>query len=175
MFLPFTFLILSAEYNGMSANLAGYLLSILNAVSIFGRTLPGILADRMGRYNTMVITSFTSTILVLALWIPARGNAPYILFAALYGFSSGAFVSLAPALIAQISDVRQIGLRTGSMFAVISISALVGNPIGGQLVAGEHGNYLHTQIFCGVMMVVGSCVFVVARGSLKGYNIKDKV
>lgn len=150
MFLPFTFIILSAEYNGMSANLAGYLLAVLNAVSIFGRTLPGFVADRVGRYNTMIVTSFLSTILVLALWLPARGNVPYILFAAFYGFSSGAFVSLAPALIAQISDIRQIGVRSGSMFMVISLAALCGNPIGGALIAAEGGNYLHLQIFCGV-------------------------
>ena len=62
-----------------------------------------------------VVTSFLSTILVLALWLPARGNVPYILFAAFYGFSSGAFVSLAPALIGQISDIRQIGIRIGTM------------------------------------------------------------
>lgn len=31
MFLPFTFIILEAEYNGMSPNLAAYLISILNA------------------------------------------------------------------------------------------------------------------------------------------------
>ncbi len=115
MFLPFNFIILSAEYNGMGPNLAGYLLAVLNAVSIFGRTLPGFVADRLGRYNVMIVTSFLSTILVLALWLPARGNVPYILFAAFYGFSSGAFVSLAPALIAQISDIRQIGVRTGTM------------------------------------------------------------
>ena len=31
MFLPFTFIILEAEHNGMSRNLAAYLISILNA------------------------------------------------------------------------------------------------------------------------------------------------
>lgn len=175
MFLPFTFVILSAEYNGMSANLAGYLLAVLNAASIFGRTLPGYIADKVGRFNTMVVTSFMSTILVLSLWLPARGNVPYILFAALYGFSSGAFVSLAPALIVQISDVRQIGVRTGSMFAAISVAALVGNPIGGTLVSNAHGNYQNLIIFCGVMMFGGSCMFVAARASLKGLTIKKKV
>lgn len=175
MFLPFTFIILSAQYNGMSANLAGYLLAVLNAASIFGRTLPGWIADKVGRYNTMVVTSFLSTILVLAMWLPARGNVPYILFAAFFGFSSGAFVSLAPALIVQISDVRQIGVRTGSMFAAISVAALVGNPIGGALVSHEHGNYQNLIIFCGVMMFGGSCMFVVARASLEGLNLKKKV
>ena len=175
MFLPFTFVILSAEYNGMSANLAGYLLAVLNAASIFGRTLPGWIADKVGRFNTMVVTSFMSTILVLGLWLPARGNVPYILFAAFFGFSSGAFVSLAPALIVQISDVRQIGVRTGSMFAAISVAALVGNPIGGTLVSHAHGNYQNLIIFCGVMMFGGSCLFVAARASLEGLNVKKKV
>ncbi|KAL8834183.1 MAG: hypothetical protein Q9170_003884 [Blastenia crenularia] len=196
MFLPFTFVILSAEHDGMSNYLANYLIPILNAgtfaalahglsmqicpsnlflVSIFGRTIPGYLADKTGRFNTMIATSFLSTVLVLALWLPARGNVPYILFSAFYGFSSGAFVSLAPALIAQISDIREIGVRTGSMFAVISVAALVGNPIGGALVTNERGNYAHLQIFCGIMMLGGSVVFVAARWSLAGFKAGVKV
>lgn len=126
MFVPFNFIISYAEYNGMSTRLANYMLAVLNAVSIFGRTLPGYLADRFGRFNVMIVTSFFSAILVLALWLPSRGNAPIILFAAFYGFASGAFVSLAPALIVQISDIRQIGVRTGTMFAIVSVSGLVG-------------------------------------------------
>lgn len=175
MFLPFTFIILSAQYHGMSANLSGYLVAILNAASVLGRTLPGWVADKVGRYNTMVFVSFLSTVFVLALWLPAKGNVPYILFAAFFGFSSGAFVSLIPALIAQISDVRQIGVRSGSMFAAISVAALVGNPIGGALVSHENGQYLHLQIFCGVTMFAGSCVFVAARYSLEGPDARKNI
>ncbi len=118
----------------------------------------------------MIITCILSTLLVLCLWLPARGNIPYILFAAFYGFSSGAFVSLAPALVAQISDIRQIGVRTGSMFAVVSVAALMGNPIGGALVSSEDGGYWGLQVFCGVMMGAGSLVFVVSRWSLAGWG-----
>ncbi|KAL8711111.1 MAG: hypothetical protein Q9220_004492 [cf. Caloplaca sp. 1 TL-2023] len=175
MFLPFTFVILSAQHDGMSTDLAFYLIPILNAVSIFGRTIPGYIADKLGRFNTMIFTSFLSTVVVLGLWLPARGNVPYILFSAFYGFSSGAFVSLAPALIAQISDIRQIGIRTGSMFAVVSVAALVGTPIGGQLVSNENGSYLHLQIFCGIMMFAGSVVFVAARWTMVGLNPLVKV
>ncbi|KAL8955283.1 MAG: hypothetical protein Q9193_006809 [Seirophora villosa] len=175
MFLPFTFIILSAEHDGMSMRLADYLIPILNAVSIFGRTIPGYIADKTGRFNIMIVTSFLSTILVLALWLPARGNVPYILFAAFYGFSSGAFVSLAPALVAQISDIREIGVRTGGMFAVISIAALVGNPIGGALVSDQQGAYSHLQVFCGIMMLGGSVVFVASRWSLAGFKLNVRV
>lgn len=123
----------------------------------------------------MIATSFMSAILVLALWIPARGNVPIILFAAFYGFSSGAFVSLAPALIAQISDIRQIGIRTGTMFAVISVAALTGSPIGGTLSSHEGGEYRNLQVFCGVMMLGGATVFIAARSSLVGLKLARKI
>lgn len=61
---------------------------------------------------------FSQGIIILALWLPATANAGIITFTALFGFGSGAFVSLSPSVIAQISDVRQIGVRTGSFFAV---------------------------------------------------------
>lgn len=129
----------------MSAGLVIYLLPILNAVSIFGRILPGIIADRFGRFNIMILTTGFSAIIVLALWLPAHGNAPIIVFSALYGFSSGAFVSLGPALIAQISPIREIGVRTGTFFACIAIAGLCGNPIGGALVGQDDGGFLYLQ------------------------------
>src|ERR1700712_1152253 len=112
----------------MSANLAVYLLPILNAASIFGRILPGILADRVGRFNVMIVTTAFSSIIVLALWLPSRGNAPIIVFCVLYGFSSGAFVSMGPALIAQISPIREIGVRRGTFFLFVSVGGLAGRP-----------------------------------------------
>ncbi|KAF2722312.1 major facilitator superfamily transporter [Polychaeton citri CBS 116435] len=175
MFLPITFIILEAIQNGMSPYLAQYLVSILNAASIFGRTVPGFLADKIGRVNMMVIMCLFASILILALWLPATGNAPIIVFAVLYGFGSGAFVSLAPAVIAQISDVRQIGVRTGSMFAVISIAALISNPVGGALVERWNGKFTGVQIFAGIMMLAGTALILAARMRLVGIKLVAKV
>lgn len=122
------------------------------------------MADRLGRFNVMIVFSYLSGILVLALWLPSRGNAPAIVFSALYGFSSGAFVSLAPALIAQISDLREVGVRNGTCFSIISFAALTGTPIGGALVPDVlTGSYTRLQIFAGVVMLAGATLFVVAR------------
>lgn len=144
--------------------------------SVFGRTLPGYAADRLGRFNMMIIMTYLSSILVLALWLPSRSNAPAIVFSALYGFGSGAFVSLGPALVAQISDVRQIGVRNGAFFAIISFAALTGNPIGGALVPDVvHGSFTRLQVFCGVVMLAGSTAFVAARWSLGGGKVFKKV
>ncbi|PGH10206.1 hypothetical protein AJ79_05459 [Helicocarpus griseus UAMH5409] len=175
MYLPFTYIVSFARHYGMSPYLAGYLVSIMNASSTFGRTLPSYAADRIGRFNVMVITSFLNAIMVLALWIPSRGNIPVLVFSALYGFTSGAFVSLGPALVAQISDVRQIGVRTGAMFAVTSVASLTGNPIGGALLGKiEQPTYWRMQVFAGVVMAVGSVSFLFARVRVKGWELKKK-
>jgi MFS family permease len=178
LFLPLNYVIFEAQAVGMSADLASYLLAILNAASVFGRTLPGYVADKIGRFNVMIAMNFFTAILILAIWIPADGNAAVIVFAALYGFGSGAFVSMAPSVVAQISDVRQIGVRTGTMFAFISIAALCGNPIGGALIdtsqPGKSG-FLHMQIFAGVIMIAGSAFFVASRVSVAGWKLSKKV
>ena len=129
----------------MSPSLAIYLIPILNAASIFGRIVPGIIADRFGRFNVMIVTTGFSAIMVLALWLPSSGNAPIIVFCVLYGFSTGAFVSLGPALIAQISPIREIGVRSGTFFLCVSFGGLTGNPIGGALVGQDNGGFLFLQ------------------------------
>jgi predicted MFS family arabinose efflux permease len=140
--------------------------------SIFGRILPGIVADRFGRFNTMIIVNTFTAVIVLALWLPAHGTVPIIIFAALYGFSSGAFVSLAPSLVAQISDIREIGIRNGSLFAAISIAALTGSPIGGALVTADNGGFTYLQIFCGVTMSVGCIIYLASRAVQVGFRPK---
>jgi MFS family permease len=120
----------------------------------------------------MIVTTAFSAIIVLALWLPASGNIPIIIFSALYGFSSGAFVSLAPSLIAQISPIREIGVRSGTMFFAVSVAGLTGNPIGGALVGQDHGDFLYLQIFCGLTMIVGTLIFVASRWVLTGFKWK---
>jgi len=119
----------------------------------------------------MILTTCTSGILVLALWLPATGNLPAILFACFYGFTTGAFVSLAPACLAQISDIREIGVRNGGMFASVSIAALTGVPIGGALLDKYDGGFLGLQIFCGVTLVVASICWGLARWIIAGWRI----
>jgi MFS family permease len=119
--------------------------------------------------------AFLTSLFTLALWIPAKGNTPLIVFAAIYGFCSGAFVSLIPAIIAQISDIREIGLRTGLEFAILSIPTLVSTPIGGAFIDLENGKFRDLQIWTGVVLLAGSFLYVAARTSLVGLRIAVKV
>ncbi|KAI5280915.1 hypothetical protein KEM54_003503, partial [Ascosphaera aggregata] len=156
VFLPFNYIILYGKRYGMSEKLSQYLSSILNGASNSGRVVPGAIADKVGRFNVMVIACLMCAIWTLALWIPADTNALVILFAVCYGFTSGAFVSLPPALVGQISEIEDIGVRTGTIFFFTSFGALTGNPIGGALVKNPlQDSYWKLQVFAGVMMIAG--------------------
>lgn len=170
MFIPFTFIVVEARSHGMSDRMANYLVPILNGASIFGRTVPNALADKVGRFNIMIIMATFTTVLLLALWIPATGNVPLILFAVLFGIGSGAGIGLTPALVAGISPIKDIGVRTGTVFAISSVAALTGSPIGGKIIGDSEGSFKYAIVFAGANCAVGTLLFLAGRiviGGLK--------
>ncbi|BCS13231.1 hypothetical protein ALUC_51277S [Aspergillus luchuensis] len=171
MFLPFSFIPSQAQRHGMSPTLASYLIPVLNAASFPGRIIPPYLADVFGRFNLMILMTLASGILVLALWLPSTGNAPAIVFSALYGFTSGTVVSLAPALVAQISEIREIGVRSGTYFCIVSFAALTGTPIAGALLPDPlGGSYTKLFVFCAVVMLAGTGFYCTAKGRIVGWR-----
>jgi MFS family permease len=118
-----------------------------------------------------VLTTFFSAVLLLALWIPGKNNAAIIAFCVLYGFASGASISLSPALIAQISPIRELGVRQGTFYAMIALASLVGNPIGGALVPDIlTGDFWKLQVFGGVVMLAGTVAIILGRIAAGGTN-----
>lgn len=130
--------------------------------SLFGRVGSGILGDKIGRYNIFCIVCTITGILALALWIPAASDGARIAYAALFGFFSGAYVSLIGALVAAISPIHDIGFRTGLLFAVISVPGLVTNPISGAILKGASG-WTGAKVFAGVFSLAGSALILMTR------------
>lgn len=99
---------------------AKLVLALMNLGGIGGRILPAMLSDRVGRFNILIPSAMLSGLFTLALWIPARNLPLVIVYAILYGASSGAFISVITPCVAQISDLREIGRRIGLLYTVIS-------------------------------------------------------
>ena len=136
--------------------------------SLFGRTVPNAIADKVGRYNVMIVMSFTTSIVILALWIPVTNNVGLIFFAVLFGIASGAGIGLTPVLVHSLSPIKDIGVRSGTVFAISSVAALTGSPIGGQIINDSHFTFRNCQIFAGVSCFIGACLFVTTRIKIAG-------
>jgi MFS transporter, MCT family, aspergillic acid transporter len=134
----------------------------------------GIGSDKIGAYNILVSACILAGILVLALWIPATGNAAIIVFSTLFGFASGAYVSLAASLVVQISPFPEIGYRTGLLFLFSSFGGLTTNPIAGAILSRDHGSYTGMKVFAGVFILAGSLFILTARFYNTGLVLRAK-
>jgi MFS family permease len=88
MFAPFFYITSYAVEKGFSTTLAFYTVSIVNGASFFGRVLPGIVADKYGKFNCIVLATFSAGIVSLC-WTKVTSVAGLVLWSAAYGFSSG--------------------------------------------------------------------------------------
>ncbi|KAI4848324.1 putative monocarboxylate transporter [Aureobasidium sp. EXF-8845] len=174
VFIPYTFLVDQALGAGMSRNLSYALVPILNASAIPGRLLPGYIADKYGRLNTMTITTIICCLLTFLLWLIGSGNhAAIIAYTVLFGFWSGAAISLTPVCIQQVCKTEDIGKRTGTTFTISSFGTLIGIPIAGAILGdgrGRGGGYDGLIAFSG-----GVIAFVVARGLTGGWKWKTVI
>ncbi|KAG0699131.1 MFS general substrate transporter [Suillus ampliporus] len=134
LFVPFFYLQVFSESHGLSKNIGFYAIPIMNASSLFGRTIPNFLGDIIGPFNVMIPCTIMSGGL-LFLMFAATNLGGTIAFGILYGFFSGGFISLiTPAAASFSKDINEIGIRIGITSFVISFALLTGNPIAGALV-----------------------------------------
>ena len=164
MFTPLFFIPTYAATRGMDATLASYLLAILNAASMFGRTIPGVLADKFGRLNILALGGITTGIVIFCL-TKAETTAALVLYSVAFGFSSGTIISGGSAAFTVCpKDPRDIGTYLGMGLAVSSLAALIGPPVNGVLV-DRYGGFFEVSIFSVVMCLAGGCTALVSKAA----------
>jgi hypothetical protein len=81
------------------------------------------LADKLGYFNMMTIISLLSAVAIITLWIPFDyhpTHAGLIVFALVYGYASGGFVSLLMPCAAKSGSLQTLGQRFGTFQLVMS-------------------------------------------------------
>ncbi|GAB7362043.1 hypothetical protein MBLNU230_g2077t1 [Neophaeotheca triangularis] len=161
------------QSNIMEPDLAFYLLAILNSLSLFGRIIPGIVADYLGPMNMIVPCCIISGVLMLC--TSATSNVGGVVtLCVLFGFFSGTFVSLPPSIYVHLTKNRAvIGTRMGMGFAITSIGLLIGTPIAGAVL--DSAGFTETWVYGGVLTVSGGLVIAAARVSKSGFGLMQKV
>ncbi|KAI0311630.1 major facilitator superfamily domain-containing protein [Amylostereum chailletii] len=142
MFFPTFYLQLASVVKGVNPSLAFYSLSILNASSAFGRVVPNIAVDRVGVFTLIVPSTLACGVIILSLagLVNAAGT---IVIAILFGFFSGACISLLGPMLAGMSrDASEIGPS-------------IRPPITGVLLT-SHNVWIRPILFNGIAMCVGA-------------------
>lgn len=128
LFAPFNYLPLQSSTSaGFSSRLSFYTVAITNAASVPGRILPAFASDYIGQFNTMALVALSSGLSILCMWLPLEiypSHAGILVFAALYGFVSGGFVSLMTPCVVALAGGRteELGVKLGGFMAVIALA-----------------------------------------------------
>ncbi|KAE8378992.1 major facilitator superfamily domain-containing protein [Aspergillus bertholletiae] len=167
--IPFYYIQYYAIREGIATtDLGFYLLSILTTGSVFGRILPNIFANVVGPFNIMVVCTVMSGVMMFAL-VNLSSLAGVVIVAVLYGFFTGAFVSLPPTCYVKLSPDRAlIGTRMGMGYAVITIGNLVGAPVAGAIL--QHRGFNAVWIFGGGVSMVGGITMLISRNCQGGWK-----
>ena len=141
-----------------------------------GRILPNLVADALGPLNIIIPMTALCSILAFA-WIGISPGSVggLVVFAVLYGFASGSYVSLVPPVVVSTAgSMKDLGTRMGMALAIASFGLIVGNPVAGAILAGE-GRYTGLQAFCGVTLVLSAVLLAGVRIVKAGVKVRAKV
>lgn len=162
VFIPLFFIPSYAVSRGMDEALASYLVAMVNAASIFGRVIPGIMADKLGRINIFGGAGFLTAICIFS-WTRATSNAGIIVFSIAIGFVSGALLSGTSVVFSLCpKDPKEIGTYMGMGMAIASLSALVSPPANGALL-DAYGRFEEVTWFSGSLCMAGALLLIVAK------------
>lgn len=130
--IPSAYMTTYALASGLDSAISYRLIAILNGACVLGRGLPGFLADRWGRFNVMILSTFACGIIVLSMWLTAGNRLGLIIgFTALFGLCSGTAYSLPPVCISQLCRTEEYASHYGTAYGSVSTATLIGVPLSG--------------------------------------------
>jgi len=142
--------------NGLSSDRAALTVTAFGASSTVGRVIVGKLADTFGRIGTFWVGTLVMALDIAFLTI-ARRLWQLILFACLFGVSSGAFISLTPVVVAQLFGTHRLPGALGFLYMGIGIAGCGGAPFAGWV--ADRANYPVAFICVALVMAAGcSCI-----------------
>jgi MFS family permease len=169
LFVPLTYITTYAIQQGFSQAFAYQILPILNASSVFGRWLPGLYSDTLGRFNCSIVCILLTIISVFAVWLPFGGQtAGIVVFVVVFGFASGSNISLTPVCVGQLCETRDYGRYYATCYTIVSIGCLTGVPIAGEIIDRDGGECWGLIVFTGCCYIGAFGAFAVARAQMKG-------
>ncbi|KAF2622438.1 MFS general substrate transporter [Macroventuria anomochaeta] len=133
LFVPPFFLPLFSSSIGLSASTGAGLVGGFGAATAVGRILGGWTCDRIGAFNTTMITCLVNSISMLAIWPASTSLPPLFIFAIVNGCANGSFFVGLPTAVATIAP-HSAAASISLMVFFWTPGNLLGAPLAGLLI-----------------------------------------
>ncbi|RLV89164.1 Monocarboxylate transporter 13 [Spathaspora sp. JA1] len=171
--MPLIFMSKYAVSLGFTSSQGALFIGVSNIVNAGSKVFTGIIADKLGRMNTLMICSIISAIAIFSLWLPGSRQT-FLSLIFIYGIFSGAIISLLPPCLIELFGIASYTQLSGIMYCARGIGVVIGSPIGALLInnSGQHPrDYIDAIVYNGVLLT-GSCLCL---GYLWVLAFKDRV
>ena len=155
---------------GMSATQASAVAGTAMAVFFslangLGRILWGLLSDRLGRKNSIIIMTATQGIIVILFTYMAGSAALLYIGAALIGFNFGGNFALFPTITADTFGAKNVGQNYPFVFLAYGVGGILGPIMGGKM--GDLGNFPLAFTISGIAVLLGTILTLLVKPASK--------
>jgi MFS family permease len=172
LFVPLTYITSYVVAYGHSTSFSFSILAVFNAGSFFGRFFAGLVADMIGRMNTLILSIGLCVVGCFALWLPASGSmAMIIVFSVIFGFVSGSNLSLSPVCVGQMCKTENYGRYYATCWMFVAFGTLTALPIAGQVLIATEYNYWGVIVFAGISYTAAGLCLIAARVLAVGWKV----
>lgn len=181
-YTPVFFFASYASTLGYSNTSGANFIALSNACNAIGKVVIGFCADRIGRLNTLFLTTLMSAAITVCFWLPStissstdNSRGLFIAFTICYGLFASAYVSLFPTSLIEIFGVQNFASVNGVLYMVRGMATLIGTPIGGVLIrtnAGPKGYVNMSVLVSGLLFAATAGVLWVRIEAMIGPNGK---
>ncbi|KAI0651102.1 MFS general substrate transporter [Trametes meyenii] len=147
----------------LSELVAALPLVVLNLSAALGRTLVGFAGDKFGPVNLLWVSIVLSGLSQLVVWMFVSTYAGIMIFAVLYGFFCGCFLSLVSAVAARIYGADRLAGLSALLLLFNAPGYAAGAPVAGAILGVTGNNWQVVAGYSGSVQIFGALILLYAR------------
>nr|XP_023030049.1 monocarboxylate transporter 14-like isoform X2 [Leptinotarsa decemlineata] len=175
-YIPFVYIIESAEIEGIEASNASFLLSLIGMVNTAGRIVFGFIADSPKVDPFLLFNLCISLTAVSIILIPFCHNyGTYVIVSIGFGIGASGYMSLTAVTLVELLGLDKLTNAFGLIILFRGTAALIGSPMGGALYDATQSYHVSYFVAGGLFAVAAAVSFSTKCFKTKKTSDKNEV
>ncbi len=150
------------EMAQLSASEGAVMVSVLAFGSFLGRLCFGVISDKIGRYNTLIVALLLNAVVMLGFMAQAHTFVTFLIAVSLVGASFGGTMSVVPAIVGDEFGSANFGQNYSFVYPGYTVASFVG-PMAAASAVEAVGSYVPSFYIAGGIALVGVVLVLIGK------------